>query len=444
MGETSDTPDTPFLHRLFPEKRIFVKSDAGTRFVRLGPRQHILAGAGLALLVGWTTIATSVLVIDLIRGDGAHQQVLAEQRLYEDRITTLAAERDRHRRAALDAQARYDEALAQLSTYQDDIFDAQRELHALAESRAALHRILTDTMAARDAAQARLAAIETAVDTGDVAALARARDEADSTVAFLTDALDRTAAERDAVAGDAADALAERADLEREIARIDAENERIFSQLEEAVTLAMEPLGTMFEEVGLPPDRVLDQMRRQYSGQGGPLTPIAYSAKNRAPTPSEMRANAILTEMDALNLYRMAADKVPFATPVGAGVRLTSDFGYRRDPFNGGTRMHNGIDWAGRHGTPIAASAEGVVTFAGWQSGYGRMVKIRHAFGIETRFAHLARIDVRVGQKVSRGDRIGAMGNSGRSTGTHLHYEVRVGGKAVDPMTYIKAARHVF
>ena len=89
-------------------------------------------------------------------------------------------------------------------------------------------------------------------------------------------------------------------------------------------------------------------------------------------------------------------------------------------------------------------TADGVVTFAGWQSGYGRLVKVRHDFGIETRYAHLSKINVKVGQRVSRGDRIGAMGNSGRSTGTHLHYEVRLGGKATNPMTYITAARDVF
>ena len=90
------------------------------------------------------------------------------------------------------------------------------------------------------------------------------------------------------------------------------------------------------------------------------------------------------------------------------------------------------------------ATADGVVIEAGWSSGYGRLIKIQHAFGIETRYAHLSQIRVEVGQKVSRGDLIGDMGNSGRSTGTHLHYEVHVGGRPVNPMTFIKAASNVF
>jgi len=185
-------------------------------------------------------------------------------------------------------------------------------------------------------------------------------------------------------------------------------------------------------------------MRQQYSGMGGPLTPIAMSTKGIPADPVSLRANAVLEQMDQLNLYRIAADKVPFAEPVSANVRRTSGFGYRRDPIRGGSRLHAGMDWAGPHGTRIYASADGVVTHAGWLSGYGRLVKIEHAFGIETRFAHLSQINVKVGQRVSRGDRIGGMGSSGRSTGTHLHYEVRENGTPVNPMKYIKAAIDVF
>jgi len=107
-------------------------------------------------------------------------------------------------------------------------------------------------------------------------------------------------------------------------------------------------------------------------------------------------------------------------------------------------RMHAGTDFAAPQGTPIYATADGVVTHADWLSGYGRLIKIKHDFGIETRYAHLSQIRVTPGQRVSRGERIGDMGNSGRSTGSHLHYEVRVGDEPVNPMIFIKAANNVF
>ena len=120
---------------------------------------------------------------------------------------------------------------------------------------------------------------------------------------------------------------------------------------------------------------------------------------------------------------------------------LTDRFGFRTK----GGRWHNGLDIASLRGSPVVAADSGFVTFAGWTDvGYGNLVVIDHRNGYETRYAHLARIRVNVGERVSRGERIGDMGNSGRSTGTHLHYEVRLDGKPVNPMTYIKAARDVF
>ena len=131
-------------------------------------------------------------------------------------------------------------------------------------------------------------------------------------------------------------------------------------------------------------------------------------------------------------------EKVPLAHPVQRSSIFTSGFGWRWG------RMHNGADFAAPHVTPIHSSADGIVIKTGWMSGYGRTIKIKHDFGFETRFAHLSKIRLKKGQKVSHGDHIGDMENTVRSTGTHLHYEVRLNGKAVNPMKYIKAARNVF
>ena len=174
------------------------------------------------------------------------------------------------------------------------------------------------------------------------------------------------------------------------------------------------------------------------------MTPLSFTTRGEELSPDTLRANRLLNQMDRLNLYRIAAEKAPFANPVKNAFRFTSQFGYRRDPKTGGRRMHKGVDFAAGMGTPLYATADGVVIHAGWSSGYGRLVKIQHEFGIETRYAHLAKIRVKEGQRVSRGELIGDMGNSGRSTGTHLHYEVRVNGRAVNPMTFIKAGRDVF
>ncbi|MEV8466356.1 DUF5930 domain-containing protein [Fluviibacterium sp. DFM31] len=444
MTTRTGTERQSLLHRIFPEKRIFVKSDNGTRFVRLGPRHHLVALFGGTAIVLWSVTATSFLVIDLVKGSGERQQAAQEKAVYETRLNAMAEERDTYRLAALEAQANFTRALDEIGNFQDTIFDAALSRQEYAARQDALRRLLRDSLTERDLLQARLDTLT--ADSGDatLADLDRSRAEAERTVAFLTRALGRTAEDRDRLEAEADAARVQLAAISNDLDTRNRANERIFSQLEEAVVLAMEPLGKMFTEVGLPPSAILRQMRDQYSGQGGPLTPISLSTKSYDSDPDSQRAEAILAHMDELNLYRMAADKVPFAEPVSAAVRRTSGFGYRRDPIKGGTRLHAGMDWAGAYGTTVNATAEGVVTQAGWQSGYGRMVTISHDFGIETRYAHLSKITVKKGQRVSRGDKIGAMGNSGRSTGTHLHYEVRDSGTPVNPMKYIKAGRDVF
>jgi murein DD-endopeptidase MepM/ murein hydrolase activator NlpD len=116
---------------------------------------------------------------------------------------------------------------------------------------------------------------------------------------------------------------------------------------------------------------------------------------------------------------------------------VSSPFGIRRDPFTGRRRFHEGIDITNRIGTPIIAPADGVVVFAGRNGGYGNVIYISHGFGITTRYGHLSKILVKVGQHVQRGDLIGKMGSTGRSTGPHLHYEVRVNNKPVNPINFI-------
>jgi len=116
---------------------------------------------------------------------------------------------------------------------------------------------------------------------------------------------------------------------------------------------------------------------------------------------------------------------------------LTSSFGYRTSPFTGRREMHKGIDVATRTGTPIIAPADGIVVFAGREGGFGNMLLVDHGYGIMTRYGHCSSVEVKKGDKVKRGDIIAKVGNTGRSTGPHLHYEVAVNGVAVNPMRYI-------
>jgi murein DD-endopeptidase MepM/ murein hydrolase activator NlpD len=136
------------------------------------------------------------------------------------------------------------------------------------------------------------------------------------------------------------------------------------------------------------------------------------------------------------------AISVPSSKPVGAAT-YTSGYGVRSDPFRGSAAMHAGIDLAAAQGTPIYATADGVVDRAEWSGGYGNLVEIDHGKGIQTRFGHLSRILVHPGDRVVRGQEIALMGSTGRSTGSHLHYEVRIDGHAVNPVPFLQSADYV-
>lgn len=433
------------LQRYFPERRVFLRSDKDTRFVRLRPGVQVFAFFGAAAVVAWAIIATAIILMDSIGSGNFREQAKRDQQTYQSRLNFISQQRDTRAEEALAAQERFNSALLQISQMQSELLESETRRRELETGLELVQQTLRTAMGERKDARDRLAAVEAEIAEGGAGSVQLAASgSSGNALDLLTQALADTAAERDQVVADAQDALRQADEMEQQIALMRDQNDQIFRQLEEAMTVSVKPLDKMFRAAGMNTDSLLRQVRRGYSGQGGALTPLSFSTRGEEPSEAARRANRIISELDRLNLYRLAASKAPFANPVKSGYRFTSPFGYRRDPKTGGRRLHKGVDFAGPVGTPLYAAADGIVTHAGWSSGYGRLVKVQHEFGIETRYAHQSRIRVKVGQRVSRGERIGDMGASGRVTGPHLHYEVRVGGKAVNPMIYIKAANDVF
>lgn len=152
--------------------------------------------------------------------------------------------------------------------------------------------------------------------------------------------------------------------------------------------------------------------------------------------------NALFQSWKKLDALSHGAISIPSTKPVESAT-FTSDFGVRSDPFRRVAAMHAGIDLAGPVGTPVYATADGVVDRAEWAGGYGNLVEIDHGKGVQTRFGHLSRILVKPNTFVKRGELIALMGSTGRSTGSHLHYEVRIDGRAVNPLPYLQSADYV-
>lgn len=171
------------------------------------------------------------------------------------------------------------------------------------------------------------------------------------------------------------------------------------------------------------------------SAMGGPLIPMT-SAEAAQFEKSLTAAQNYLQETERLS---RVLRNLPVRRPLPRGYETTSTYGARSDPFTRGLAMHSGLDFRATTGTAVKVTGDGKVVEADWVGGYGRMVEVDHGFGLKTRYAHLSAIEVAVGDTVRKGEVVGLVGSSGRSTGPHLHYEVRIDEEAVDPMAFVRA-----
>ncbi|HEX8300962.1 M23 family metallopeptidase [Sphingomonas sp.] len=189
--------------------------------------------------------------------------------------------------------------------------------------------------------------------------------------------------------------------------------------------------------LGLAPER--------YSNvaMGGPFEPVDEGdATAGSAEAADAQFRALFQTWKKLDMLEQTVISIPSMQPVDKLI-FTSSYGVRSDPFRGTAAMHAGVDIPGSIGTPIYATADGIISHAGRQGGYGNLVQVNHGRGIETRYGHLSKILVADNTRVHRGQIIGLMGSTGRSTGSHLHYEVRVDGKAVNPIPFLQTGEYL-
>lgn len=177
------------------------------------------------------------------------------------------------------------------------------------------------------------------------------------------------------------------------------------------------------------------------AAMGGPLIPAA-SAEATADLNADAQFRSLFMTWKKLDTLEQGVISIPSVQPV-QHLSFTSNFGIRSDPFRGSAAMHAGVDIPGPTGTPIYATADGIISHADRQGGYGNLVEINHGKGISTRYGHLSKIIVSDNARVRRGQIIGLMGSTGRSTGPHLHYEVRIDGHAVNPVPFLTTADYL-
>ncbi len=368
------------IQALFPERHLYLRSGGEMKGVVLSPARQMFFAALVLGAVVW--IATSSIAIAV----GAFTQSRSDRE--------LARMQARSERWVADREARLNSAVAQLNA-------SDATLGGLAETiekrHAALALLLTDLRGEPGA----MAALSPAL---------RGVPNADSSP------------------------------VER-IAGIQANQERLADAANDYARGRADRLRLAFRLAGLAPSSFASP-----AASGGPLLDAPDSRALAAVLDVDerfaariQRAAENLSVADALS---EAASQLPFAQPQ-VGARTTSSFGVRFDPFTGRPAFHSGLDFVSGFGTPVMTTAPGVVSFAGVRSGYGKTIEVDHGRGFKTRYAHLSAISVSPGQRVAVGQRVGALGSTGRSTGPHLHYEIWLNGRAVNPYRFIRAGENV-
>lgn len=222
--------------------------------------------------------------------------------------------------------------------------------------------------------------------------------------------------------------------------RIEAKQNALVAQAQQATQQRLTLTANHLRRLGMSPERMI---RKVEGGMGGPLEPVPAGAAAATAAATTEAADAqfrtLFQTWKKLDTLEQAVIAIPSMQPV-EDMSFTSSFGVRSDPFRGVAAMHAGVDIPGRAGTPIYATADGVVARAERAGAYGNLVEVNHGKGIETRYGHLSRILVAANTRVRRGQLIGLMGSTGRSTGNHLHYEVRIDGRAVNPVPFMQTS----
>jgi murein DD-endopeptidase MepM/ murein hydrolase activator NlpD len=398
QAATAQTTTAPATAAALPRAG-YTLAHAGHQ-LRLGPIAFWIVVGTLVIMAAWSITTATYFAFrdDVLSGLIARQADM--QYAYEDRIADLRQQIDRMSSRQLLNQEQYEQKLEQIIRRQSAL-----------EGRAGALQGMPDS-----------------VVTGSTRSTGREQT--------------RSAPNRPSPVNDrSSDLMPERMpggrDLSTTIARLQASLDRVEARQAASLASMEETYDAKARRIrGVLADLGLDATKISAPGVGGPLVAARMPTNAEAFEHHVQRVSIARAQVDRLT--RTIAS-VPVRRPVAGEPDISSGFGMRLDPFIRAPAMHTGMDFRADTGDPARATADGTVTVAGWQGGYGKMVEIDHGNGLATRYGHLSEIAVKVGQRVRVGHVIGKVGSTGRSTGPHLHYETRINGDAVDPRKFLRA-----
>jgi len=425
--------------RLFPERQLMVRSRGQVRLIVLSRfRQLSILGFAFVIL-GWVAVASASLFADELALRAKEAEINRVRVAFRNLIAQVSESQNRFTSAA--------DTLRQNHEYLLDLVDQNSALRRdieIKEKKAELSRI-NRIRSGRRAVKNHLRWLEK--EQGEAHRWdIKPAVPGDGRLPFdeiMAGGVDAAAALVDPLKlWDERDALGKReTKIERRLFALRDSQRKVLFRLTERAIRNISAVEKTIAMTGLDFEGRLAAFSGSLRGQGGP-----YVAAPAPPAGEDLfeRDLAVLDlQIQRFDELQRVVRTIPFAEP-SRHYYVSSRFGRRRDPINGRWAMHSGADLAGALGSPVLATAEGTVLFAGNNGRYGRMVEVDHGFGLRTRYGHLRRVLVKKGQKVSFHQEIGLMGTSGRSTGPHVHYEIVVDGVPLNPIRFLNAGKYVF
>jgi murein DD-endopeptidase MepM/ murein hydrolase activator NlpD len=403
--------------RTFPERQLYLQTNGDLKFLRIST-WHQTAAAGVAVAIGlWLAVATGM---SLVSGVMLGQQ--------DARVAQVSAKYERwlaeHRAREVSAKAQLKERTAEFEQAAAEFEQRQALLTAILQASAPPATPIGPAQAQP-------------INNGTTAPA--------GTRTLTIDAAPRPAGAPAPAPAAAPDRRAD-ANPHQRLAALDASQDALIERAAALAEARAQAARAQLRAVGLPEHVVTASLESPSGASGGPEIRLddAFRKASRHVDAAFVREMRALSEaLEEAARLEGVLRAMPVALPVTGMFRITSGFGARRDPFSGGAAFHGGIDFVQPHGAPIFTTAPGRVSFAGWMSGYGQLVEVDHGFGFRTRYAHMSGIDVALGQAVRQGQLVGRMGSTGRSTGTHLHYEIIFGGRTYDPANFMRTTADV-
>jgi murein DD-endopeptidase MepM/ murein hydrolase activator NlpD len=409
------------------EQSSYTIAHAGKQ-VRIGPVLFWIAVGTVVLLGCWSAATATYFTFrdDVLTRLIARQAEM--QYAYEDRIAELRAKVDRTTSRQLLDQEQFDQKLDQVMRRQ-----------SVLESRAGALGALPDVAVTGSIKPSRTPSFETepagrpkpSPINDTVIFVAPPDREARLESRNAPTAIDRPQTQVAKVQG--VETVLTR--LQNSLDQVERRQIAALASVDETYESRARRMRGVLTDLGLDPRELESSAPR--AAVGGPFVPVRAPGANASAFDREMyRIHISRAQVDRLT---RALSLVPYRKPVLGEVEFSSGFGIRTDPFLGRPAMHTGLDFRASTGDPARATAAGKVVNAGWSGGYGQMVEIDHGNGLSTRYGHLSKILVKVGDAIKIGQVIGEVGSTGRSTGPHLHYETRIDGEAVDPQKFLRA-----